>query len=242
LAQEWADWWEANWQRFTKEPAYARVNLPPMLDAPKTVAVDQPFPTGPDVKASSGWSGVIVGPPQDLKYYATFEDLDSGRMLRWPGALVAPDEARDEAVAAWAEPEGFDLRGIEYRPVGSEHSFYALRGLGLRAWQIDNGRYATIEQELRGGPPRLGRPANELLVDYDPETKTFRPENEATFLFATREGATGVLQVTGQITELFGQADIGRPAARKATRGFYRGVQFQFKLLYEETKEEKQGP
>ena len=196
----------------------------------------QPFPTGQKVKASGGWSGVILGPPQPLEYYATFEDLDSGRMLKWPDALGAPEKAKAEAVAAWAAEEGYDLRGIDYKPEGSKQSFYALQSLGLRAWQIDNQRYATIEQELRGGPPKLGRPANDLLMDYDPEGKTHHPENEATFLFVTREGATGVLQVTGQITELFGQADLGRPAARKTNRGFYRGVQCQFKLLYEETK------
>src|SRR5262245_6239798 len=103
LAQEWANWWEANWQRFTKDPAYAKVNLPPIPHAARPAApADQPFPTGPKVKASEGWSNVILGPPQDLKYYAVFEDLDSGRMLKWPQALGAPEQARDADVAAWA--------------------------------------------------------------------------------------------------------------------------------------------
>ena len=243
LAVRWAAWWEQNWQRFTKDPAYSRVNLAPISDAPRpgTLAA-QPFPSGAKVKASDGWSSVIIGPPQPLPYYKTFQDLDSMRQLEWPAELGVPDKAKDDAVEAWAAKEGYDLRGTEFKPADSEKPFYALRALGLRAWQIDNGRYGTIEQELRKGPPELGRPAGDLLVDFDPQTKTFHPENEATFLFVTREGATGVLQVTGLITELFGPADIGRPAPQKTRRGFYRGVQFQFKLLYEPGDEDRVRP
>jgi hypothetical protein len=238
LAARWAAWWEANWQHFTKEPAYAKVNLPPMPEAarPHTLA-DQPFPTGPRVKASGAWSNVILGPPQSLDYYRSFEDLDSGRMLKWPDELGPPEKAKPAAVAAWAAQEGYDLQGTEFKQAGSTETFFALRGLGLRAWQAENGRFGTIEEELRNGLPKLGRPAGDLLMDFDPKTKTYHPENEATFLFVTREGATGVLQVAGQITEIFGPADIGRPAQPKANRGFYRGVQFQFKLLYEQGNE-----
>ena len=95
LAERWAAWWEANWQKFTKDPAYAKVNLPPMPDAPgPPAAAAQPFPTGPKVKASEPWSNVIVGPPQPLPYYATFQDLDSGRMLKWPRRAGGPGEGQ----------------------------------------------------------------------------------------------------------------------------------------------------
>ena len=79
-------------------------------------------------------------------------------------------------------------------------------------------------------------------MDYDPATKTYHPENEATFLFVTREGATGILQVTGLITELFGPRTSAGRSAGKTNRGFYRGVQFQFKLLYEQTTEPIKQP
>ena len=49
----------------------------------------------------------------------------------------------------------------------------------------------------------------------------------------TREGATGILQVSGVVTELFGPGDIGMPIQRKTNRGFFRGVQFQHKLVYD---------
>ena len=186
---------------------------------------------------------MIVGPPQPQDYYRTFKDLDTGREVKWPAELPAPEKAEAEAVAAWAAREGFDLQGTEYRPPGSDRSYYAIRGLGLRAWQVDNLRYGTIEEELRGGrQPELGRPAGDLMMDIDPQAESFRPENEAAFLFVTREGTTGVLQITGLVTELFGPDDFGKPAQPGALRGFYRGVQFQYRLLYEEGDEGGEGP
>ena len=49
-------------------------------------------------------------------------------------------------------------------------------------------------------------------MDLDPKTKTYHPENEATFLFVTRDGTTGILQVTNLVTELFRPDDFGKPA------------------------------
>jgi hypothetical protein len=244
LAERWAGWWEENRRRFTNDPAYSRVNLPPLPEAPRRAATTSPpFPNGEKVRASTGWAGVIVGPPQPPDSYRSFKDLDTGRESRWPAGLPAPEQAKPKDIAAWAAQEGYDLRGIEYRPPGSDRSCYALQGLGIRAWQVDNGRYATIEDELRRGrPPELGRPADELLMDFDAPAGTYRPENQATFLFVTREGATGVLQVTGLVTELFGAGDIGQPVRPGGRRGFSRGVEFQYKLLYEEENVNREEP
>lgn len=236
LAEHWALWWLKNRKRLTDDPAYALVNLPSLPDQPGTLAdPDRPFPTGPKVQVSGTTSNVILGPPQPLKYYRTFKDLDTGGDVPWPKELPAVEDAKPEVVEAWAKREGFDLRGIEYRAPGSGQPTYALQGLGLRAWQIDDRRFDTIATELRKeGPPDLGRPAGDLLMDFDPKSKAYHPEKTATFLFVTRDGATGVLQVTNLITELLGKQDIGQPVQAKTNRGFYRGVQFQFKLIYED--------
>ena len=71
-------------------------------------------------------------------------------------------------------------------------------------------------------------------MDFDPETKTYRPEDEATFLFVTREGATGILHVNGQVTRVFGKEDVGQPTRPGALQGVHRGVMFEYKLVYEE--------
>jgi hypothetical protein len=201
-------------------------------------SADQPFPTGNTVRVSSGWAGVILGPPQPQEYYRTFKDLDTGRETQWPKELPDPSKAKGEEVAAFAAKEGLDLRGSEYTPPGSDRSYYAIQGLGLRAWQVDNSHYGTIENDLRDNkPPKLDRPAGDLLVDFDPETKTYHPENEATFLFVTREGTTGILRVTNLVTELFRPEDFGKPAQPKLSRGFYLGVKFQYKFLFAEEDE-----
>jgi hypothetical protein len=226
------------------------VGLALLPEAPKAaeVAADQPFPTGNQVLASGGLANDIVGPPQPVEYYRTFKDLDTGVEIKWPEGLPDVSKVKGDEIEAFAAREGYDLRGTEYTPSGSGRAYYAIQGLGLRAWQIDNIRYHTIEQELRGGlPPRLDRPAGDLLMDFDPKTGIYHPENKATFLFVTREGTTGVLQVTALVTELFGPDDIGKPAfpgppdppedpgkpaQLKSVHGFYRGVQFSYRFLY----------
>jgi len=238
LAERWAMWWVNNRRRFTDDPAYDTVKLSTLLEAPgRDVVAAQPFPTGAKVRAGGG-ANMDIGPPQTVRDARTFMDLDAGRSIKWPDELPAPEKAKPDDVAIWAAREGYDLRGIEYRPPGSDKSYYALQGFNLRLWQIDNRRYNTIEGELRGDrAPELGRPAGDLLMDFDPQTGTYHPENEATFLFVTRDGATGVLQVINLITDLIVPSDIGQPIPTKRTRGSYRGVQFQYKLLYEEGKE-----
>jgi hypothetical protein len=71
-------------------------------------------------------------------------------------------------------------------------------------------------------------------MDLDPKKRTYNPENESTFLFVTREGTTGILQVTNLVTELLRPDDFGKPVQRKLPRGFFRGVKFQYKFLIED--------
>ncbi|QEH35101.1 hypothetical protein OJF2_36460 [Aquisphaera giovannonii] len=246
LASRWALWWKKNWRTFTDDPAYSKISLPLLPDAPPVAAIaaEQPFPTGENVRATGSHANVILGPPQAEKNYRAFKDLDTGREIRWPAEL--PEAAAGAEVAAFAARENFDLRGVEYEPPGSDRPHFALQGLGMRAWQVGNDLYGRIEADLRAGKvPDLDRPAGEMLVDLDPATGAYHPENKATFLFVTREGTTGILQLTGLVTELFRPEDLGRPlvedppdppgrtAPLKLTRGFSRGIQIQYKFLVE---------
>ena len=248
LASRWAVWWKLNWRKFTDDPVYSKISLPQLPDAPPVAAIsaEQPFPTGANVKYAPGWGNVIIGPPQAQEYYRTFKDLDTGRETRWPKELPDPAKAEGDQITTFAAREGLDLRGIEYKPPGSDRSYYALQALGLRAWQVDNALYGQIESDLRAEKiPDLNRPAGELLMAYDPATKTYHPENKATFLFVTREGTTGILQLTGLVNELHRPEDFGQPfrpdppdppgrtAPLKTARGFFRGVQIQYKFLVE---------
>ena len=150
------------------------------------MSAEQPFPTGDKVRASGSHGNVIVGPPQAQEYYRTFKDLDTGREIKWPKELPEKAKATGDEITAFAAKEGFDLRGAEYTPSGSDRPYYVLQRLGLRAWQVDNGLYGRIESDLLAEKvPDLDRPASELLIDFDSATKTYHPENKATFLFVT---------------------------------------------------------
>jgi hypothetical protein len=252
LAGRWTIWWKKNWRKFTDDPAYSKISLPPLPDAPAVASMSaaQPFPTGDKVHATGSCANVIIGPTQASEYHRTFKDLDTGREIRWPGELPPPSEARGDEIAAYATQEGYDLRGIEYRPPGSERSYYAIQALGLRAWQVDNSLYEKAESDLRANtPPALARAAGNLLMDYDPITRTYHPENKATFLFVTREGTTGILQLTGLVTEPLRSEDFGKPVGDdppdppgrtiplKTVRGFSLGVQLRYKFLIETDQE-----
>ena len=248
LAGRWTIWWKKNWRKFTDDPAYSKISLPLLPNAPEVAAIsaEQPFPIGDQVHAAGGWANVIVGPPQASEHYRVFKDLDTGREIKWPKELPGPSEAKAEAIAEFAKDEGFDLRGVEYTPPGSTRSYYALQGYGLRAWQVDDSLYEKIEGDLRENKlPALTRPANDLLMDYDPKTKTYHPENKATFLFVTREGTTGILQLTGLGTELYRPEDFGQPMHAEppalpgkitplpTVRGVALGVQVRYNFLVE---------
>jgi hypothetical protein len=257
-AGRWAVWWKKNWRRFTDDPDYAKISVAPLPPVPKVpeMPADQPFPTGDLVRSTMASGNNLLGPPQPGDYFRTFKDLDTGVEIRWPEDLPDASKVKADEIAAFAAREGHDLRGTEYTAPDSSRSCYALEGLGLRAWQIDNIRFDTIEQDLRAGkPPRLDRPARALLMDVDRKTGVYHPENKATFLFVTREGATGVLQVTGLVNELFRADDLGKPARLedmlpdppeapgkpaqlKSIRGFFRGVQYSCKFLYSEENED----
>ncbi|WP_435018449.1 RNA polymerase sigma factor [Tundrisphaera sp. TA3] len=238
LALRWANWWETAWMDFTDDPAFSKVGLPTFAALPKAeTPVGQLFPTGEKVRDSNAWVGVIIGPPQPLDHLVTFKDLDTGRESKWTDGLGDAKTTAAETVAAWAAKGGFDLEGAEYRPPGSDRAYFALRGIGLRAWQVDESGFGMMASGLRSGNmPDLSRPAGEYLMYRDPKTGLYNPEKEATFLFITREGLAGILQVTDQITELFRPEDFGKPVQEHTNRGFYRGVRFSYKMIYEQGK------
>jgi hypothetical protein len=90
----------------------------------------------------------------------------------------------------------FNLRGIEYTAPGSDRCYYAIQGLGLRAWQVDNRHYGTIENDIRDNKlPPLDRPAT-LLMDFDPKTKSYHAEKSARTCMAERAGRAGAAPPT----------------------------------------------
>ncbi len=235
LAADWAAWWNAHAKEFTDDPAFMKVSLPPLPPAPRKPGhSNQPFPLGAGAREGTSWRGSIVGPPQPKIRSITFVDMDTGRQCAWPSELPAPEKAKPEDVERWAAKNGYDLQGVEYHEHDPDRSFHAIRLLGARAWLVDDAEYEKIENRLRAGDaPALDRPVKEYLLAFDPETGKAELEKPAAFLFETREGSTGILRTTAQITELFEQGDLRTPVQKGSKRGFYLGVKYDHKLLYE---------
>lgn len=238
VARRWAAWWSEHWREYVDDPALARIDLPEH-EAPRHLTG---IPTGPAVTASSE-VGLILASilEHDPTLPANFVppsliDLDTGRFAAWPESFPPAGElsGREPELAAWAAREGIDLMGTQWQPPGSSEKYYVVRPFGLRAWQIDNQRYESIAHELRTGQIVLGTPADGYLVDFDVDTKSFRPDRSATFLFVTREGSCGVLQVVRQVTR---RAREGDPSDDES--GLYFGVRVESRLLYiDETLEQ----
>jgi hypothetical protein len=231
-AERWAEWWEANWKEHVDDEAYATVNLPPGDDAPSIE-----FPHGPDYRQGSGMSGTILESELAAKGRFVFYDLDTGRALAIPERLrELPDSAeRRDAIEAWSADEGFDLMGTEFTPKGETKSHYAIRTLGLSAWQVADERWNSFAAEVpQVEPLKLGRPAAGLLLRQDDKTKAVSATEPAVFLFRTREGAFGILRLGVEVLDDDMSDRIGKPAMGDIDLdpvGFYKGRRMSYRLI-----------
>jgi hypothetical protein len=140
---------------------------------------------------------------------------------------------RMDEIQAWSANEGFDLMGTEYISEGEQKSNYFIRALGLTAWEIDTGRWKTLEQEVTlPGPWKMGRPAGGLLVHFDVDRKQFDEKAPATFLFQTREGAHGVMFVGVEVHDTNVKLGERMPAnVDMHPVGFKKGRRFAWRLV-----------
>jgi hypothetical protein len=145
------------------------------------------------------------------------------------------DAARLDAIQDWAASEGFDLMGTEFTPPGEVKSRYAIRSLGLSAWQVDDDRWGSLEKEIAETEPiKLGRPASGLLLHYDAKAKQFDAVKPAIFLFHTREGAFGMLRVGVEVLDTDMKDRIGKPVMGDPDLdpvGFRKGRRFGYRLV-----------
>ncbi len=230
-AERWAAWWESQWEEHVTDKSFALVRLPPEEPLPVKL-----FPSGAGVKMASGGSGYTAEPDDGAAARRTvFYDLDTGRSLRMPEALTAlkEDPSRLDKIHDWAAQEGFDLMGTMYQPAGSEKRYYAIRALGLTAWEITPDRYQTIDGEIKKEEPMaMGRPAAGLLLHYDAKRGEYDPTAPTAFLFLTRESTYGVLHVGVEVLDTnvkIGVPVQGDPALNPV--GFAKGRRFSYRLV-----------
>ncbi|HUY92415.1 MAG TPA: M56 family metallopeptidase [Pirellulales bacterium] len=199
-AQAWTDWWEKNGAIRIADPAYARVNLP-KLTAEKSA---RPLPPGAHLKTDDGSSGWVLESVLNPKSKTVLYDFDTGRVsdlpARWRGAKNI--EPQLDEIGAWALREGFDLMGTEYAPPGGGERVFALRSIGLRAWELGADRWKMHSNDITVEVlQEEGTPADGLLLHYDKRTDAFDPKATATFLYITREGTPGLLFVGVEVQD-----------------------------------------
>jgi beta-lactamase regulating signal transducer with metallopeptidase domain/thiol-disulfide isomerase/thioredoxin len=248
VASRWADWWKANHQRFVSDPALADAGLPP-LEASEPAAAPSRILTGPNVKTSEGAEDMMLAPFESGSNCCLTFTLNRLQDLPHPRAGASGPKASPEDALARAAAAGADVLGAEYRDPESGKLCCAVKGVGLKAWEIPNDNWSKIEEELQHGQlPPLDTPARDWLMHYDTASARYVPKHKAAFLFIARDGSQGILRVTGQITRLFEQSDFGQPIIEPNENdpnqtlgpGPFLGVKIDYKFIYEETPQLKE--
>ena len=234
-AEKWAAWWNEHWKELIDDGGYARVNLPELAAAE---AVEPP-PPGAHFKTEGGSSGWILQSVLDAEAKHVFYDLDTGRAASLPHKWrkAANIEAELDAIVAWAKSEGFDLMGVEYTPPGGEQRVFALRSIGLRAWQLGKERLKRQTDDLTLEALQAeGTPAGDLLLYYDQQTKQFDPKATASFFYVTRDGSPGLLFVGVEVLDT--RVVLGVPVSGDSELnpvGFFKGRRFGYNNFVEAT-------
>jgi hypothetical protein len=230
-ALRWATWWEKNWKDHVTDEKYSRVNL--LDDEPVVIQV---IPTGPGMKIGGASNGHTMESDSDPNARReVFYDLDTGRALTLPKHLqsLSDDPNRLDKIQDWAAREGFDLMGTTYTPADSQKPCYAIRALGLTAWEIDQARWDTIANEIREDQPlQMGRPTSGLLLHFDEQKNDYDPTAVAVFLFVTRESSYGILFVGVEVLDT--NVQVGVPSRGNQALnpvGFVKGRRFSLKMF-----------
>jgi hypothetical protein len=189
--KRWEAWWAEHWREFLTPEELRSVELlkreEDVVEMAGVARYGPLFPTGP---------GVRLGPARMLRLtrsnYANGKshlDFDTGRVFELYEGLGPAD---------WAAPGDFGSRiGTWYRRNGIDvRSQGPVEGFDLLLWLVDNSRWDTIPAEIKkDGPLPLGREATVSLVRFEKSRTDFKHDELATFLFTTREGGRGIVQV-----------------------------------------------
>jgi RNA polymerase sigma factor (sigma-70 family) len=183
----WQAWWSKHWQEFaTREELQSAELRQRDVDLVEKDGLDRNgplFPTGAQVR---------LGPIHMLRltrsYYWNAEshlDFDTGRVFEHLEGTKTADSDQRVDFGRWYHQNGIDVRC--QGPV---------EGSDLQLWLVDDRRWETIEAEIQqGGTLELGRETTEYLVRFRDNWTDFKYDELATFLFTTREGGRGIVQV-----------------------------------------------
>ena len=226
LAERWADWWSKNWQKYVDNEADAQLDqtktaLVQFADLISKMPHDPPLleiPHGPKVTVADGntWSSI-----------EQFLDLDTGRQPPTPKELInnSPKDIPSKELIAWAEKEGVDLIRIEIKPTGSDKAYYAFQPVAMKVWRIDNSFYDDIGNKVRENKiPKLSESWEGPISSIN-EKIGVSDDKPASFLFITKEGVCGAMQINSPVVSKQSSPYQGGPASYSKT--------FEYKFIYE---------
>ena len=137
---------------------------------------------------------VVLGPVHEVELQSSdyanaraFIDFDRGRLLQFREAIGDGGKPANSSrgYGGWIRETGIDAR-----------NYGTVDGHDLQAWLIDNSRWNTLESGIRSGHPlNLGRETMDWLVRFERDPYDMKENEIGTFLFITREGGRGVMQV-----------------------------------------------
>jgi hypothetical protein len=174
--------------------------------------------------------GAVLSPAIEKGRYAWyFYDLDSGDQPRWP-ARIPKDETKfdQKKLADWAAESGVDLMCITHRAPDGKETF-VLRTFGVKAWEIGPRELRNIDKLIAAGTLPDGRDVGELLMHYDAASEQLVPDANGAFLFVTREGSMGLIEITDHVVRT--QNLNGLPGQPPGGVGFNLGVRFNLRTI-----------
>jgi hypothetical protein len=116
-------------------------------------------------------------------------DFDTGRVFsRYEGLKTAdrsPPAEFGTRVSGWQQHNGIDIE-CQGR----------IDSMDLRLWPVDARRWTRLETEVqKNAPLELGQEASRSLANFEQEQTGARDDELLTFLFTTREGGHGIVQI-----------------------------------------------
>lgn len=224
-ARRWEAWWATHWKENTQDPAYKDVHLN---------VVDEPLPPvkalGKTARLEDEWIGVVLSPASEAGEHAwNAYDLDTGCRPTWPATIPRDESARHaKPLADWAAQAGVDLICTTQRsPDGTET--YVLRAIGMKVREISPRDSRNLDRLIAAGKLPEGRPVDELLMHYDPQSRQLVPDANGAFLYITREGSMGVIETTDRVTRI--AEPNGFAVGATPGVGFHKGVRFNLKAI-----------
>ena len=187
----WQGWWSEHWHEFVTREELQSVELPKrdsdLVELAGVARYGALFPTG---------AGAKLGPVRMLRLtraiYANGRsqlDLDTGRAFALYEGMTAADWGpradQGSRLTAWNRRNGIDVYCQGF-----------VEGWDLYLWLVDDARWDTLDAEIqRDQPLQLGREATSSLVRFEKTWTDFKYDKLATFLFTTRDGGRGIIQV-----------------------------------------------